>query len=51
MFKRLNVKGWRQFSDIDIEFHEHLTILTGANGAGKTTILNLLSKNIGNLSL
>ena len=47
MFKRLNVKEWRQFSDIDIEFHEHLTILTGANGAGKTTILNILSKNIG----
>lgn len=47
MFKRLNIKEWRQYSDIDIEFHEHLTILTGANGAGKTTVLNLLSKSIG----
>ena len=47
MFKRINVKDWRQFSNIDIEFHEHLTVLTGANGAGKTTILNLLSKSIG----
>lgn len=47
MFKRLTINEWRQFSCIDINFHEHLTILTGANGAGKTTILNLLSKGIG----
>lgn len=47
MFRRLNIKEWRQFADIDIIFHDHLTILTGANGAGKTTILNLLSKSIG----
>lgn len=47
MFKRLNISGWRQFEDIDISFHPHLTVLTGANGAGKTTILNLLSRSIG----
>lgn len=47
MFTRLNIKEWRQFSDIDIVFHEHLTVLTGANGAGKTTVLNLLSKSTG----
>lgn len=47
MFKRLNIQEWRQFSDIDIVFHPHLTVLTGANGAGKTTILNLLSQSIG----
>lgn len=47
MFKRLNIKDWRQFSYIDIAFHDHLTILTGANGAGKTTILNILSKSTG----
>lgn len=47
MFTRLNIKGWRQFSDIDIVFHDHLTVLTGANGAGKTTILSLLSKSTG----
>lgn len=47
MFKRLNIKDWRQFSDVDIVFHDNLTILTGANGAGKTTILNLLSKSTG----
>ena len=47
MFKRLSIKGWRQFSSVDIEFHENLTVLTGANGAGKTTILNLLSQSTG----
>ena len=47
MFTRINIKEWRQFSNVDIVFHEHLTVLTGANGAGKTTILNLLSKSIG----
>ncbi len=47
MFKRLHIKRWRQFADVDIVFHQHLTILTGANGAGKTTVLNLLSKVIG----
>lgn len=47
MFKRLIIKEWRQFSDIDITFHPHLTVLTGANGAGKTTILNLLADHFG----
>ena len=47
MFKRLSIKEWRQFSDIDITFHPHLTVLTGANGAGKTTILNLLAQSTG----
>lgn len=47
MFKRLNIKGWRQFDNVDIYFHRHLTILTGANGAGKTTILDILSKSTG----
>ncbi len=47
MFTRLNIKEWRQFSDVDIAFHDHLTVLTGANGAGKTTILNLLSRSTG----
>lgn len=47
MFTRLSIKDWRQFFNIDIVFHEHLTVLTGANGAGKTTVLNLLSKSTG----
>ena len=44
MFKRLNVKEWRQFSDVDIVFHEHLTVLTGAM-VRETTILNYFKKH------
>ena len=52
MFKSIKIQEWRQFSSVDIEFHDKLTVLTGANGAGKTTILNLLNRHFGwNLDL
>ncbi|MGH9545964.1 MAG: AAA family ATPase [Terriglobales bacterium] len=47
IFKRLRIANWRQFRELDISFHERLTVLTGANGAGKTTVLNLLSRHFG----
>jgi hypothetical protein len=47
IFKRLRFSNWRQFREIDLEFHPRLTVLTGANGAGKTTVLNLLSRHFG----
>jgi hypothetical protein len=34
MFSRLTLNNWRQFSQINIEFHPRLTVLTGANGSG-----------------
>jgi len=46
-FKNIKIKEWQQFEDINIEFHDKLTILTGANASGKTTILNLLAKHCG----
>ncbi|OXB07325.1 hypothetical protein B0A81_11275 [Flavobacterium plurextorum] len=46
-FKHLKIDDWKQFKNIDIEFHPNLTILTGANGSGKTTILNLLAQHFG----
>lgn len=47
MLNRIAIGNWRQFEKVEVVFHDHLTILTGANGAGKTTILNILSKTIG----
>lgn len=47
VFSRLRLSGWRQFASIDIEFHRRLTVLTCANGAGKSTILNILSRHLG----
>lgn len=47
IFKNLRIANWRQFRAVDLNFHERLTVLTGANGAGKTTVLNLLSRHFG----
>jgi energy-coupling factor transporter ATP-binding protein EcfA2 len=42
LIDKLTLSRWRQFNDVDIAFHDRLTILTGANGAGKSTILKIL---------
>lgn len=47
MFDRITIKEWRQFELVDLEFHKELTVLTGANASGKTTILNLLNRHFG----
>ena len=41
------MSNWRQFEDIDIQFHPRMTIITGPNGAGKTTVLNMVSRTMG----
>lgn len=46
-FEKLTIKGWRQFSGVEIDFHPRITIITGANGAGKSTILKILSQHFG----
>lgn len=47
IFRKLILRNWRQFSSVDLDFHPRLTVLTGANGAGKTTILHLLNRHWG----
>lgn len=47
MLKNLSISNWNQFEDINIDLHPKVTIITGANGSGKSTIVRLLSKVIG----
>jgi hypothetical protein len=46
-FRKLRIEGWRQFDSVDIELHERLTVLTGANGAGKSSLLRIFSRHFG----
>lgn len=44
-FKEIELNQWRQFDKININFEKRLTVITGANGSGKTTILGILAKH------
>jgi predicted ATPase len=44
-FASLHVEDWRQFDVVDVSFHERLTVLTGANASGKSTLLGILARH------
>lgn len=46
-FDGFELHGWRQFQSVRLRLDHRLTVLTGANGAGKTTILNILNRHFG----
>ncbi|MBE7416718.1 MAG: AAA family ATPase [Ideonella sp.] len=46
-FTQLALHHWRQFELVDIDLRAQTTILTGANGCGKTSILTVLSHHFG----
>ena len=46
-FRSLRIEGWRQFGRVDIALHPRLTVITGANGAGKSSLLRLLQRHFG----
>ena len=46
-FSSLRIEGWRQFGHVDIVFHPRLTVLTGANGAGKSSLLRIIQRHFG----
>jgi energy-coupling factor transporter ATP-binding protein EcfA2 len=47
IIKNIQIQDWNQFDNINITFHPRITVLTGANGAGKSTILRMFSRLIG----
>lgn len=47
MFASIKLNRWRQFNKISIDLNRRVTVLTGENSTGKTTLLNILSKHFG----
>lgn len=43
-FKRLTLKDWRQFDRVDLDLSAQLTVITGENGTGKTSLLQVLGQ-------
>ncbi|QNE42941.1 AAA family ATPase [Frigoribacterium sp. NBH87] len=48
-FTNLIIRDWRQFASIDIDLSSRLTILTGENGTGKTSLLHLIGQSFGEI--
>lgn len=46
-FAELKLHDWQQFSSVELSLTERVTILTGANGSGKTTILSFFARHRG----
>lgn len=47
-FSRLQIDHqWRQFASVNIDLSSQMTVLTGANGCGKTSLLSILSNHFG----
>lgn len=46
-FKQIKLFNWRQFESVNIDLEHQVTVLTGQNGSGKTTILNILARHFG----
>lgn len=46
-FSAIKLARWRQFEGVDLDLSSHLTVLTGPNGCGKTTVLNVLGRHFG----
>lgn len=44
---KIALKNYRCFEDIEVEFHDKLTVIVGSNGSGKTSILEGLAVSLG----
>jgi predicted ATP-binding protein involved in virulence len=39
ILNKLQLKNFRCFEDLEVAFHDHLSVIVGVNGAGKTSIM------------
>lgn len=46
-FKYIEISDWRQFDAVSLDLSNRVTVLTGANGTGKSTLLNILAEHFG----
>jgi predicted ATPase len=46
-FSAIDLRNWRQFDSVKVDFSANTTVLTGANGCGKTTLLTVLGHHFG----
>lgn len=47
LIRTLHLQDFRCFADLEMDFHEHLTVLVAPNGQGKTAILEAISIALG----
>lgn len=47
ILRKLKLKDFRRFEDIEIDFHPELTVIAARNGQGKTTILEAIATALG----
>lgn len=46
-FDRIELHGWQHLDLVDVKFHPRLTVLTGSNGSGKSSLLRFLARHFG----
>ena len=44
LLNKLHIRNFRLFEDLQVPFHQKLTVLIGENGAGKTALLEAIAK-------
>ena len=44
--KNIKITNYRCFKEADIDFDEHITLIVGKNGAGKTAILDAAAVSV-----
>lgn len=49
--KNIILKNYRCFEDMEVNFHEKLTVIVGDNGSGKTSVLEGIAVSLGILPI